>query len=246
MLFDSLLGALGLKAFESEESLHIVMDYAEGGDLASVIRETVDAETLLPQQWVRETAVQVASALDYMHSRGVIHCDLKPGNTMLLTPFSMEDAVEGSHPHVLLVDFGLAEIFDEQAALGGPATVKGSPAYLSPEGFDGKLTQKSDTWALGVMLYEMLVGARPFRGTNNIFVLYCQVANNEPAFDKVPEAPRSLVRALMAKDPQARISARQCFDHEWLLDTLDSLDSHLQMPEGLGRPTSYFYRAARS
>ena len=89
-----------------------------------------------------------------------------------------------SKPHVLLVDFGLAEIFDEQAALGGPATVKGSPAYLSPEGFDGKLTQKSDTWALGVMLFEMLVGTRPFRGTNNIFVLYCQVANTEPAFDK--------------------------------------------------------------
>ena len=130
------------EAFESEESLHIVMDYAEGGDLASVIRETVDTETLLPQPWVREAAVQMASALDYMHSRGVIHCDLKPGNTMLLTPFSMEDAMNGSRPHVLLVDFGLAEIFDEQVALGGPATVKGSPAYLSPEGFDGKLTQK--------------------------------------------------------------------------------------------------------
>jgi len=181
--------------------------------------------------------------LDYMHSRGVIHCDLKPGNTMLLTPFSMEDAMNGSRPHVLLVDFGLAEIFDEQVALGGPATVKGSPAYLSPEGFDGKLTQKSDTWALGVMLYEMLVGARPFRGTNNIFVLYCQVANNEPAFEKVPEVPRSLVVALMAKDPQARISARQCFDHEWLRSALSELDDHLQMPEGLGRPTSYFYRA---
>ncbi|CAE7180806.1 CPK2 [Symbiodinium pilosum] len=231
------------EAFESEESLHIVMDYAEGGDLASVIRETVDTETLLPQPWIRETAVQVASALDYMHSRGVIHCDLKPGNAMLLTPFNMEDAINGSRPHVLLVDFGLAEIFDEQAALGGPATVKGSPAYLSPEGFDGKLTQKSDTWALGVMLYEMLVGARPFRGTNNIFVLYCQVANNEPTFEKVPEVPRSLVRALMEKNPQARISARQCFDHEWLRSSLDQLDAHLQMPDSLGRPTSYFYRA---
>ena len=154
------------EAFESEESLHIVMDYAEGGDLASVIRETVDTETLLPQPWVRETAVQVASALDYMHSRGVIHCDLKPGNTMLLTPFNMEDAVNGSRPHVLLVDFGLAEIFDEQAALGGPATVKGSPAYLSPEGFDGKLTQKSDlaVFWLAVMVFTILglqVKSRP-------------------------------------------------------------------------------------
>jgi len=189
------------EAFESEESLHIVMDYAEGGDLASVIRETLDSNQMLPHLWVQEAALQVASALDYMHSRGVIHCDLKPGNTMLLTPFVLSDALQGkSQPHVLLVDFGLAEIFDEQAALGGPATVKGSPAYLSPEGFDGKLTQKSDTWAMGVMLYEMLVGSRPFRGTNNIFVLYCQVANTEPNFDSIPELPCSLVKALMEKN----------------------------------------------
>eukprot|EP00435_Cladocopium_sp_Y103_P014184 s335_g3.t1 len=250
------------EAFESEESLHIVMDYAEGGDLASVIRETLDSNqtlgfggAMLPHLWVQEAALQVASALDYMHSRGVIHCDLKPGNTMLLTPFVLADALQGkSQPHVLLVDFGLAEIFDEQAALGGPATVKGSPAYLSPEGFDGKLTQKSDTWAMGVMLYEMLVGSRPFRGTNNIFVLYCQVANTEPNFDsklgKIPELPCSLVKALMEKKPEKRLSARQCFEHEWLqeVNELDFCEMSKQfsasgVPKSLGRPSSYFHRA---
>ncbi|CAK9031490.1 Calcium-dependent protein kinase 5 (PfCDPK5) [Durusdinium trenchii] len=235
------------EAFESTESLHIVMDYAEGGDLASVIRETLDSDAMLPHIWVQMAALQVASALDYMHSRGVIHCDLKPGNTMLLTPFVLADALAGrSKPHVLLVDFGLAEIFDEQAALGGPATVKGSPAYLSPEGFDGKLTQKSDTWALGVMLFEMLVGTRPFRGTNNIFVLYCQVANTEPAFDKIPPAACSLVRSLMDKNPQSRMSARQCFEHEWLQQVNTSAEYssvNTILPKNLGRHTSYFHRA---
>jgi len=239
------------EAFESQENLHIVMDYAEGGDLASVIRETLDSNQMLPHLWVQEAALQVASALDYMHSRGVIHCDLKPGNTMLLTPFLLTDALVGkAKPHVLLVDFGLAEIFDEQAALGGPATVKGSPAYLSPEGFDGKLTQKSDTWALGVMLYEMLVGSRPFKGTNNIFVLYCQVANTEPNFDQIPEGPSSLVRALMEKNPLNRLSARQCFEHAWLqeVNELDFCEmskkfSASGVPKTLGRPSSYFHRA---
>lgn len=239
------------EAFESEESLHIVMDYAEGGDLASVIRETLDSNQMLPHLWVQEAALQVASAVDYMHSRGVIHCDLKPGNTMLLTPFVLSDALQGkSQPHVLLVDFGLAEIFDEQAALGGPATVKGSPAYLSPEGFDGKLTQKSDTWAMGVMLYEMLVGSRPFRGTNNIFVLYCQVANTEPNFDSIPELPCSLVKALMEKKTEQRLSARQCFVHEWLqeVNELDFCEKSKQsnasgVPKSFTRPSSYFHRA---
>ncbi|CAJ1403085.1 unnamed protein product [Effrenium voratum] len=218
------------------------MDYAEGGDLATAIRECLDSEAMLPQSWVQELSLQVVSALDYMHSRGVIHCDLKPGNTMLLTPFILGDALAGaSKPHALLVDFGLAEIFDETAAVGGPATVKGSPAYLSPEGFDGKLTQKSDTWALGVMLYEMLVGTRPFRGTNNIFVLYCQVANTEPGFDQIPEVPQSLVRALMEKNPASRWSARQCFAHEWF--KVQEFDTSLVVPNSLGQQVSYFHRA---
>ena len=126
----------------------------------------------------------------------------------------------------------------------GPATVKGSPAYLSPEGFDGKLTQKSDTWAMGVMIFEMLVGNRPFRGTNNIFVLYCQVANTEPSFESIPPSPCSLVRALMEKNPQSRLSARQCFEHEWLQEA-NGLDPKIEsIPKNLGRATSYFHRAA--
>lgn len=240
------VGGEGLPKF----GFDFLRSFRPGGDLASVIRETLDSDAMLPHIWVQMAALQVASALDYMHSRGVIHCDLKPGNTMLLTPFVLADALAGrSKPHVLLVDFGLAEIFDEQAALGGPATVKGSPAYLSPEGFDGKLTQKSDTWALGVMLFEMLVGTRPFRGTNNIFVLYCQVANTEPAFDKIPPAACSLVRSLMDKNPQSRMSARQCFEHEWLQQVNTSAEYssvNTILPKNLGRHTSYFHRAARA
>eukprot|EP00931_Biecheleriopsis_adriatica_P066208 TRINITY_DN40607_c0_g1_i1.p1 TRINITY_DN40607_c0_g1~~TRINITY_DN40607_c0_g1_i1.p1 ORF type:complete len:1713 (+),score=346.86 TRINITY_DN40607_c0_g1_i1:23-5140(+) len=234
------------EAFESSDSLHIVMDFAEGGDLASVIRETMDAKSLLPEAWVRLTTSQVASALDYMHSRGVIHCDLKPGNTMLLQPFSLAGAMQGlEEPHVLLADFGLAEIFDEQKGVGGPTNVKGSPAYLSPEGFEGRLTQKSDTWALGVMVYEMMLGVRPFKGTSNVFLLFCQVANTEPSWDDMPAVPCSLCKALMAKDPKARLSARECFEHEWLAALSTSAltkGTNLQVPEAFGH-ASYFHRA---
>eukprot|EP00930_Biecheleria_cincta_P016490 TRINITY_DN13392_c0_g2_i1.p1 TRINITY_DN13392_c0_g2~~TRINITY_DN13392_c0_g2_i1.p1 ORF type:complete len:1716 (+),score=301.90 TRINITY_DN13392_c0_g2_i1:35-5182(+) len=229
------------EAFESSDTLHIVMDYAEGGDLASVLREVGDAEAQLPDRWVKETVSQVASALDYMHSRGVIHCDLKPGNTMLLQPFKLEDAM--IEPHILLADFGLAEIFDEQAGAGGPANVKGSPAYLSPEGFEGKLTQKSDTWALGVMLYEMILGTRPFKGTSNVFLLFCQVANTEPPWEEFADEPRSLIRALMAKDPAVRIPARAVFDFPWIASlTQEEPSASLQILQTLGH-AGYFHRA---
>ena len=81
------------EAFESGESLHIVMDYAEGGDLATAIRECLDSEAMLPQSWVQELSLQVVSALDYMHSRGVIHCDLKPGSLVFFESWNLMLAI---------------------------------------------------------------------------------------------------------------------------------------------------------
>jgi len=151
--------------------------------------------------------------LRYMHSKGVIHCDLKPGNTMLLHPFSLAKAEDGSAPpHVLVADFGLSEIFQDDEDQG---KVKGSPSYLAPEGFEGKLGEKSDMWSLGVMIYEMLTGQRPFKGTSNLFTLMCQVQNWEPPMDGISEEPRELVVALMEKDPKARPSARESHDFRW-------------------------------
>ena len=176
------------EAFETEEELHIVMDYAEGGDIAGVIKQMQDLSRTLPEAWTRAAVEQTAWALEYMHGKGVIHCDLKPGNCMLLQALSVAEMDAGrALPHVLVADFGLAEIFvgDGESA----KQVKGSPSYLAPEGFEGHLSQKSDIWALGVMLFEMFTGQRPFRGTSNLFTLFCQVANVEPPLDQIQELP---------------------------------------------------------
>lgn len=204
------------EAYETEDRLHIVMDYAAGGDLAGVIRHAQEGPTALPEIWVKTVTLQITCALEYMHDRGVIHCDLKPGNTMLLSPPDFSNATV---PHVLLADFGLAEIFEEHHGVSNG--VKGTPAYLAPEGFEGRLTRKTDMWALGVMVFEMLLLRRPFKATSNIFMLYCDVANKSPPLDGMPELAQDLVKGLMTKDPNARFSGTECHHHGWLTETLD-------------------------
>merc|ERR1719487_2165937 len=92
---------------------------------------------------------------------------------------------DGPPPHTLLVDFGIAEIFEEKRGGQGGGGVKGTPAYLAPEGFEGRLTSKSDLWSVGVMLFEMMLLRRPFKGSTNVFVLYCEVANTEPSLEEL-------------------------------------------------------------
>jgi len=232
------------ETFETEEDLSIIMDYAEGGDLAQVIKENQASDLLLSEVWVRIAADQIASALEYMHSRAVIHCDLKPANVMLLRPYDPEVR---ETPHTLLVDFGLAEIFEERSN-GERARVKGTPLYLSPEGFDGHLTQKSDMWAVGAMVFEMLIGRRPFKEHKSLFVLWSCIAKTEPNLDELPALAGDLVRALLSKDPKLRPTAKECRLMEWFVleahgDRSEVQDAPKCKPLELGH-LNYFHRSA--
>jgi len=230
------------EVFETEDKLNIVMDYAQGGDLATAIRCLKDDGGSFPENWIRSVIEQVGSALSYMHGQGMIHCDMKPGNTMLLEPWKPGD---NSPPHALLCDFGLAELFEERG-VGGPKTVKGTPAYLAPEGFDGRLSSKSDMWAVGVMTYELLLLKRPFKSTCNVFQLYCEVTTQRPDFSEVPAEPREVVEALMAKTPKDRPTAAECLNFPWFA----SPESPTGLPqEKCAKPAtlghvSFFHRAA--
>src|SRR6202166_129048 len=179
-------------AGEEEGLFYITMEYVEGRSLQSMI----DAHQPFPVSRVMKLMEQVCSALDFAHQHNVVHRDIKPANLMLTS----DDTVK-------ITDFGTAKIL--QFGTAQTAHVMGTPSYMSPEQVKGKpVDGRSDIFSLGVILYELMTGEKPFPGQNITTVIY-KIINEEP----IP--PRSLdssihpglsavITRALAKDPAAR------------------------------------------
>jgi len=142
-----------------EQLVYFIMEYLAGVTLSQLIR----AEAPLPPERVLGIGLQVADALSASHKCGIVHRDLKPDNIILLQRGSERDFVK-------LLDFGIAKLTGG-SAMGSHRTrtgiVMGTPAYMSPEQCEGrndKVDWRTDVYALGIVLYEMLTGRVPFQG----------------------------------------------------------------------------------
>lgn len=180
-------------AGEEHDLAYIAMEFLNGNDLAPYTKKG----KLLPPAAVLKICGKVAEALHYAHSHNVVHRDIKPANIMLLKDKTVK-----------VTDFGIARITASSKTKTG--VVLGTPSYMSPEQLSGKhVDGRSDLFSLGVMLYEMLSGTRPFRG-DSMATLMFQIAN-EPHPDireyreELPEDVAKLVDRMLAKDPEARL-----------------------------------------
>jgi Tol biopolymer transport system component len=193
------------------EDQAIVMELVDGPTLADRI-----AKGPLPLDEALAIARQIADALAAAHDKGIVHRDLKPGNVKL-TP-------DGT---IKLLDFGLAtpavraaaadETMTMASSSSGIGMIVGTPAYMSPEQARGGLVDKrSDIWAFGVVLYEMLTGSRLFGGDTTTDVI-ASVVREAPDLAKVPASVRPLLRKCLEKDPKRRL--RDVGDAMLLLET---------------------------
>ena len=141
---------------------------------------------------------QIASALDAIHSVGVLHRDLKPANVML--------RADGS---LCLIDFGLAKANETEASLTGTREIFGTPYYMSPEqGHAELIDARSDLYSLGVMFYEMLTGANPYTGATAMEVIYKHKRAELPEIaPQFAQLRRTLLRGLLAKAPDDRFQS---------------------------------------
>lgn len=158
----------------------------------------------LPIQEAVQIAVQIAQGLAKAHGRNIIHCDVKPANIML-TPDGIAK----------ILDFGISKLIT-QNQMGGTGSTAGTVAYMAPEQTRGDgVDQRADIWSLGVLLYEMISGKRPFMGDLEVELLYA-INNEEPVPIQVlqPEVNEGLAAILdrcLAKDPAKRYQSIQEF-----------------------------------
>lgn len=179
-------------AGEEDGLFYITMEFVEGRSLQTHI----DSKQPFPVSRVLKLMEQVCSALDFAHQHNVVHRDIKPANLML----TADDTVK-------ITDFGTAKIL--QFGTAQTAHVMGTPSYMSPEQVKGKpVDGRSDIFSLGVILYELMTGEKPFPGQNITTVIY-KIINEEPI------SPRSLdssihpglsavISRALAKDPAER------------------------------------------
>jgi eukaryotic-like serine/threonine-protein kinase len=171
----------------------LVMPYLAGGSLADVL---VRDKTIAPRT-AASVGAQVACALDYAHRRGIVHRDIKPDNVMF-----DEDG------HSIITDFGIATArFHGRLTKTGRAM--GTPHYMSPEQAMGRMVDgRSDLYAIGVMLYEMLLGFPPFDGADSYSVGYKQVHETAVAPDvvdsRIPAELSAIVMRCLAKSVDER------------------------------------------
>ena len=203
-----------MKVLDSGEPgrVYMVMEWVEG----RLLRKAMSEQRKLPVERARAITIAISDALDYIHRNGVVHRDLKPENIM----------IDGSD-RIKLIDFGIAgQAGARRLTFGKLAQIAGTPDYISPEQVKGKRGDgRSDIYALGVILYEMLTGETPFEGSNPFTIMNDRLVNNPiPPRERNPEitpALQEVIYRALEREPPDRYSTAN--DFAWDLEHLDQV-----------------------
>jgi WD40 repeat protein len=227
----------------------IVSDFIDGVTL----RELLQARRLTFRE-AADLVAQVAEALDYAHARGLVHRDIKPANILIEVSPLNGSAAGGESPAAspragaaptklrpLVVDFGVALRGEAELTMTVDGQIVGTPAYMSPEqaaGQSHRVDRRSDVYALGVVLYELLTGELPFRGSTAMLRL--QLLHEEPRpprriNDKIPRDLETICLKCLEKEPRRRYGTAA--------ELADDLRRFLDGRPVLARPTPRWERA---
>jgi len=191
---------------DTKDILFIVMELMEGGELYD---EIVKRKSFTEKD-ASFIMKQLLCALTYLHDKNIVHRDLKLENLLLVKSNSLE---------IKIADFGLSKVYSGEAL----TTACGTPYYVAPEILMGDgYNAKIDTWACGVLLYVLLSGRLPFSGDTDpeLFnaIIAAELIWKKPQFDTVSNQAKDLIRKLITKDVDSRLTAREAFQHPFIVD----------------------------
>src|SRR4051794_28952760 len=184
---------------EVDGLLFLSMRYVEGTDLRELIRDA----GRVPIARAARIVMQVAAALDAAHARGLVHRDVKPANVLIAA---------GDADHAFLTDFGLTKHLESASGLTNTGQWVGTADYVAPEQIQGApIDARTDVYALGCMLFQMLTGEVPFPRDSQVAKIYAHLSEPPPRIDHaslgLPAELDAVVRRAMAKDPADRFQS---------------------------------------
>ncbi|CAE7414961.1 CPK3 [Symbiodinium microadriaticum] len=185
--------------------MSLVMECMEGGELFSRV---MDRE-VFPERDAAHTAWQMLLALNYIHSHGIVHRDIKLENFM----YARKDT-----DHLKLIDFGLSKVWEPNTKMEASC---GTLGYIAPEVLNKTYSSKCDLWSLGVIVYILLSGCMPFAGSEQhqiVCIMSGMYDMEDEEWTPVSAAAKDFVRKLLVVDPAKRMSADEALAHEWIKD----------------------------
>mmetsp|Transcript_21847 Transcript_21847/g.49784 ORF Transcript_21847/g.49784 Transcript_21847/m.49784 type:complete len:859 (+) Transcript_21847:65-2641(+) len=218
--------------YEDGRVLNIVMEHCAGGELLRVAKDGIQACGKMPEAWGATAIRQVLEALVYIHSKGVVHKDLKGDNLLLLESTEARNSVFGQLPHVVVCDLGLAEVcrpnlggmpgfFRRAENVGRARRIAGTPSTMAPEVWTGIFGQKCDLWSIGAVMFELLTSTAPFRPAKNEEKLWLEAYQKGPdwsLFSRMStEEAVDLQRKLLTVKEEKRPTAAEACQHQWLV-----------------------------